>query len=140
MPNRDDIILAARSWLGRPWRHQGRSSTGVDCAGLVVLVARSLGLADHDVSGYRRTPHAGRFVAAFREAMEEIRIADLKTGDVILFADGISPCHVAFYVAGEDQPWIIHAHALRRKVVEEIYTADWQKIAIHAFRCYGVAD
>ena len=140
MPNSVDIILAARSWLGRPWRHQGRSSTGIDCAGLVVMVARSLGLADHDVSGYRRTPHAGRFVAAFREAMEEIRIADLRTGDVILFADGISPCHVAFYVSGEPQPRIIHAHALRRKVVEEIYTVDWQKKAIHAFRFYGVAD
>jgi cell wall-associated NlpC family hydrolase len=34
------IVSAARSWLGVPWRHQGRTRQGVDCAGLVVLVGR----------------------------------------------------------------------------------------------------
>jgi cell wall-associated NlpC family hydrolase len=44
------IIAAARSWLGVPWRHQGRTRQGVDCAGLVVLVGRGLGLDDYDTS------------------------------------------------------------------------------------------
>ena len=48
------VVAQARTWLGTPWRHQGRSPRGVDCAGLVVLVARALGLADHDVAGYGR--------------------------------------------------------------------------------------
>ena len=48
------VVAQARAWLGTPWRHQGRSPRGVDCAGLVVLVARALGLADHDVAGYSR--------------------------------------------------------------------------------------
>ena len=39
------IVAAARTWLGVPWRHQGRTRQGVDCAGLVVLVGRGLGPA-----------------------------------------------------------------------------------------------
>ena len=56
----DAIIAAARSWLGVPWRHQGRTRQGVHCAGLVVLVGRELGLADYDTHAYgRRTRGPG---------------------------------------------------------------------------------
>ena len=46
------IVAAARSWLGVPWRHQGRARQGIDCAGLVVLVGRGLGLTDYDTAAY----------------------------------------------------------------------------------------
>ena len=49
----DAIIAAARAWLGVPWRHQGRTRQGVDCAGLVVLVGREFGLAAYDTFAFR---------------------------------------------------------------------------------------
>jgi cell wall-associated NlpC family hydrolase len=56
---RSAIVTAARSWLGTPYRHQHRErGVGVDCAGLVIGVARQLGIvpADFDVNGYSRQP------------------------------------------------------------------------------------
>ena len=54
-----DVAAAARSMLGTPWMHQGRiPGVALDCAGLVICVARQLGIvaADFDVAGYGRAP------------------------------------------------------------------------------------
>ena len=77
----DTIVAAARSWLGVPWRHQGRTRQGVDCAGLVVLVGRELGLADYDTTAYGRRPEGQGFVEHFRAAMDGVPLpeAGLKT-------------------------------------------------------------
>jgi hypothetical protein len=64
------IIAAARSWLGVPWGHQGRTRQGVDCAGLVVLVGRGLGLADYDTTAYGRRLEGQGFVQHFRAAIQ----------------------------------------------------------------------
>ena len=36
----ETFVAAARGYVGVPWRHLGRSRTGVDCIGLVLLAAR----------------------------------------------------------------------------------------------------
>ena len=53
------VVEAARSHLGTPWMHQGRlPGVALDCAGLVIVVARQLCLIpqDWDINGYERTP------------------------------------------------------------------------------------
>jgi len=74
------VGAAARAWLGIPWRHQGRSARGVDCAGLVVLVARELGLADYDKQTYGRRPEGQGFDQHFRAAMAGIRLPEAGPG------------------------------------------------------------
>jgi cell wall-associated NlpC family hydrolase len=78
-----DIIAAGRSWLGMPWRHQGRTRQGVDCAGLVVLVGRGLGLADYDTQAYGRRPEGQGFVQHFRAAMDGLPLPEARPGDVL---------------------------------------------------------
>ena len=56
----------------RPGATRAAPPRGVDCAGLVVLVARQLGLADHDVTGYGRHSTGLAFVDHFRAAMDAI--------------------------------------------------------------------
>ena len=76
----DAIVAEARTWLGVPWRHQGRSRAGVDCAGLVVLVARALELADHDSTAYGRRAQGQGFVEHFRGHMDGIAVTQRMCG------------------------------------------------------------
>lgn len=49
MPIRQTIIAEARSWIGTPFRHQGRrKGQGVDCLGLLAGVAAALALKGRD--------------------------------------------------------------------------------------------
>ena len=58
MVTRADVMTEAESWRGTPFQHQGRSEHGVDCAGLVVMVGRALGLLtpEQDFTVYGRVP------------------------------------------------------------------------------------
>jgi cell wall-associated NlpC family hydrolase len=132
------VVVEARRWLGVPWRHQGRTRAGVDCAGLVVMVARTLRLADHDAAGYSRRAHGQAFVEHFRANMDELRVAEAAPGDVLVFADHAYPCHCGFLTEKFGQPHLIHAHVTRRKIVEEPYAGEWPEKVKFAFRFRGL--
>ncbi|MCV0351593.1 MAG: C40 family peptidase [Nitratireductor sp.] len=130
----DAIVAEARTWLGVPWRHQGRSRAGVDCAGLVVLVARTLELADHDSTAYGRRAQGQGFVEHFRGHMEGIAVTQARPGDVLVFADQAYPCHCGFLTERLGRPHLLHAHATRRQVIEEPYAGEWAAKIKFAFR------
>ena len=130
----DSIVAEARTWLGVPWRHQGRSRTGVDCAGLVIQVARALELADYDTTAYSRRPQGQGFVAHFQAQMDGVAIPQAQAGDVLIFADQAYPCHCGFLTEWRDRPHLLHAHATRRQVIEEPYTGEWPAKVKFAFR------
>ena len=130
----DAIVAAARSWLGVPWRHQGRSRQGIDCAGLVVLVGRAMGLCDYDTSAYGRRPAGQGFVQHFRACMDPVPLFEAVAGDILVFADAAYPCHCGFLTAKHGMPHLLHAHALRRNVIEEPYAGEWPAKVKFAFR------
>ncbi len=123
-----------------PWKHQGRSATGVDCIGLLRHVAQRLELTDYDVAGYRRTPTM-EFVSKLREAgLRRKPLADRKTGDVLIFRDGTQPMHVGLLVVKTDGEWILHSTALQRKVVLERYGHELLENTLHCWQMPGVED
>ena len=128
------IIAEARGWLGVSWRHQGRTRCGVDCVGLVVCVARALDLSDYDSTGYGRRAQGQGFVEPFRDNMEAVAIPDARPGDVLVFADQAYPCHCGFLTERIGHPHLLHAHATRRKVIEEPYAGEWPARVKFAFR------
>jgi cell wall-associated NlpC family hydrolase len=128
------IVAEARGWLGVPWRHQGRSRAGIDCVGLVVRVARALGLSDYDHTAYGRRAQGQGFVEHFRANMDGVAIPEAGPGDVLVFADQAYPCHCGFLSARLGHAHLIHAHALRRKVIEEPYAGEWLAKVKFAFR------
>ena len=140
MPNSSDIITAARTYLGVPWRHQGRGRRGLDCAGLIVRVARDLGLSDYDATGYRRHAQGQSFVEHFRRNMDQLPVPNMRPGDVLVFADAAYPCHAAIVAEKYGRPSIVHAHATRRKVVEELYAAEWPDKVKFCFRFRGLSE
>jgi hypothetical protein len=134
----EQVTAEARGWLGVRWRHQGRTRAGVDCAGLVVMVARALELTDYDATGYSRRASGFDFVRHFQAAMQSVRVAEAQAGDVLVFADGAYPCHCGFLSLWQDHPHLIHAHVSRRQVVEEPYLGEWPGSVRFAFRFHGI--
>lgn len=52
--NRGMIVETALSCVGVPYLHQGRSRDGMDCVGLLVVIANEIGFEYVDYARYRR--------------------------------------------------------------------------------------
>lgn len=140
MTTRADIVTCARTWLGTRFHHQGRvKGVGCDCAGLVVGVAREMGLSDFDVTGYARLPDGEYLRSLCEKHMTRVRFADIKTGDVLLLRFADHPQHLAIvgdYTHGGMS--MIHAYAPSKKVVETRIDGAWWDRAVGVYRLPGV--
>ena len=116
------IVTEAKTWLGVRFRHQGRSrETGVDCAGLLVVVAQALELSPFDNIGYSRRPNPRVFRQSLLDAGCTPR-AIPEHGDIVRLAETRHPVHTAIYEVDELGEWIIHAYLPLKKVVREALT------------------
>lgn len=106
----EDVVFAARAQLGVPWMHQARlPGVALDCVGLVIIVARGLGLVDQDLDivGYSRTPD-GRMLDLADMHMQ--RLAAPEIGAVVIVACEIEPQHMGIVGDYRHGGWsIIHA-------------------------------
>lgn len=127
------VIAQARGYLGVPFRHQGRSRTGVDCAGLVICVACDLGLPIRDYRAYGRLPRGDTLLRVLREQCTEYR-GDPLPGSIALMRFERDPQHLAI-IAG---PTIIHSLSTSRKVVEHRLDTLWQSRIVGLFALPGV--
>ena len=119
---REQVVRLARTWLGTPFHHQGRvRGVGVDCVGLVIGVARELGLVPDgfDVTGYVRQPDGTSFTRLAGAHMRRIESWDMQPGDVVAVTFDHHPQHMGIlgaYLHGGLS--IIHAASAHGKVVE----------------------
>lgn len=87
----DQVVEAARKYIGTPVIEGGRSTEGADCVGLVLGVGHELGLmCPDDVQGYGLNPWLHPRTSAAREMMNEymVQVESPRPGDVVLFALG----------------------------------------------------
>jgi len=143
MATRQEIVGAARSMVGVPWKHQGRNPTaGVDCVGLVVLTGQLSGVTVYDTANYQRHAKNYDFVTHFVDAGCVAKpIKDRRLGDVLIFNDKTFPAHVGIMADGAlGTPHLVHAYALRREVVEEELTSEWAAKLVHCFGFPNVED
>ena len=116
------IVTEARRWLETPFHHQARlHGVGVDCVGLVIGVARALGLVapDFDVAAYPRTPDGKSLMHLTDAHMTRIHEADMQPGDVVVVAFAKDPQHLG--IVGDYRHGglsIIHAHSIAGRVIE----------------------
>ena len=137
---RETIIAEARSWLETPWRHQGRTKRGIDCAGLIIRTGNDLKLLNYDVKAYPRHTSRDAFIRHFQANMKEKHVSQRKPGDVLLFKDGIYACHCGIIATKEGRETVIHAYINRGKTVEEPLIGDFLKKMTHCFEFAGLAN
>ena len=136
---REQVVTEARTWLGTPFRHQGRTKSGCDCIGFPWGVAKNLDLMkDIDLDspkvkpylGYGKAPVPSKFLSALREHLVKIELGEVLPADLILFRGKLYPNHLAIVT----EHGIIHCDANFGKVVEHGLDAKWKAKRLCAFR------
>ena len=139
MIDRKAIVSAARSQIGRPFKHQGRRpDTGFDCIGLVLYAYSSSGherILDHDRRGYGRQP-AGDTLRSAIEAVFDRTDMPLP-GDIAMFSFAKSAQHVGIVT----DVGLCHAHnpvGGNHVVVEHALDDRWMRHLVAFYRLKGV--
>lgn len=125
---------AARTFLGVPFQHQGRTRHGLDCVGLVVLSAVMCGIATGDFTDYTRDPHHG-LLESHLERVFGAPVADIRPGDVVAIDYKGATRHVgivAEYPGGGLS--LIHASHFTRCVTEHRIDDRWMKRIVGVYR------
>lgn len=120
-----EVIAAARSWIGTPYKHQERiKGQAVDCAGLIVCVLKECGYPIDDRKDYGTLPISGELRAELKKRFK--RVYEPAPGDIIEMSLAGYPHHLGFYT---DSGTLIHAmssEAFRiHKVLEVGYREPW---------------
>lgn len=138
------IVAEARGWIGTPFIHQHRvRGVGVDCAGLVICVARAVGIVppDFDVTGYGMNPD-GKSLKAYCDQHLQLLDEPMNLGDVVLVAwrQG-PPQHLGIVVDHPSGLWgMVHAeNRAHRAVVETRLHFGRAMRLVAAYRFPGVA-
>lgn len=132
MTTRQQVVDEARKWLGVRWHHQGRTTAGIDCIGLVIKVAHALELSTFDVIDYSRQPDPTMLKSLMAQHMNPVE--SQQVGDVLLMRFETEPQHVAILT----ETGIIHAYAQARKVVEHRFDSLWQSRVLGVFAYKGI--
>lgn len=140
MTTRDAIVAEARDWIGTPFHHQGRlKAVGVDCIGLVVGVAKALGIPHADRTDYGRTPNPAMMRAALAEQLETIAFKDVLPGDILWFRVASDPQHIGI-VTTCDPMKMVHSYSRAQVMacVEQPVDGFWRKRVAGSFRFRGI--
>lgn len=94
------ISAAARTYLGTPWRGQGRDHMGIDCVGIVVCSLRDIGLeVDEPTPPVYRNIDSKLLMDLLRKHCDRVSQADPQVGDIVVF--GVPwEAHIALLVDG----------------------------------------
>jgi len=134
----DDLIGAARVCLGTPFVHQGRRpGQALDCAGLLVHVASTVGCPVIDRAGYGRDPSGNALWQAIEAQPFLVRVTppDLATaGDLLLLRFSGAPQHLALHCGAT----IVHAWEAVGAVCEHAFSAVWQRRVAAVWRFLAV--
>ena len=146
---RKQIVDAAMSMRGVPFRHQGRSMNGVDCVGILYVILQAVNYpAIIDVEGYRVSPPASVILDTMRANFDEIALSDAREGDIYLMRIGGRKAKHASVIVNMTrdiekgiEPEIVHAYGHGGKgcvVVDAL--ANWQSKCVYAFRLKGLTE
>jgi len=119
-----EIVAIAKGLVGVRYRHQGRNQAGLDCAGLVIVIAHMLDLTDKDTTAYSRRPNATEFTAFMLEAgCTQLRNDGLEHGDIVRLNTSGWPVHLGVYeIDDRGQEWYTHAFLPHKKVTRDLFT------------------
>lgn len=130
--NPDEIVEAARKYLGTPFHHQGRlGGVGLDCIGLLVNVGRDCGAVFEDRIDYSRYPDGRTLI---QECEKNLVLEDVPAPGrigIFYFKHNYLPQHVGIFTSYG----MIHTYTRVRRVVEHVFDDYW-KARLHSVYSY----
>lgn len=127
---------AARSLVGVPFRWQGRSATtGVDCAGLVIVAAHQAGIPIIEVAQPDYSRRSDSLLSRIEavvicNSLERFDYSSQSCGEIMVVNYYSSRPHILI-CTGQS---IVHAHASLGRVVECDYDLSWKLIEALRFK------
>lgn len=128
------FIAAARERVGTPFRHRGRTASGLDCIGLLVASMRAAGRDPEDRRTYGRAPDRDRLREAVAAHFGD-PVSEPRPGDIVLMRWADRPQHVAIvgdYAHGGLS--LIHADNSFGAVTEHRLAAPWAARIVEVYR------
>jgi cell wall-associated NlpC family hydrolase len=135
---KQQIVEAARKWLGTRYQNQGRDNYGLDCGGLILVVGRELGISSLEFLGYSNNPDGETFERLLCQELNEVTPKEkVQIGDIIAcdYGDGIQ--HTAFVTDKDPKLKIIHAKRAHGVVEQFIHGRDL-RAWVKTYRVKGV--
>lgn len=127
------LIEAARSFVGVPFLHQGRTQNGLDCIGLVVAALTKVGVVFYEEPPtYSRLPHGDSLLDPLRSYCTPVEAVEPGVLIAIRFRREVT--HVAL-VTG---PTIIHSYASALRAVEHGFDRRWRALTVGQWRLPGI--
>jgi cell wall-associated NlpC family hydrolase len=126
---RRDIVSAARSWVGVPYKHLGRDRSGVDCAGLIMGVAKEFGIEPEAPRAYSNQPKGATLLVPADKQMWVVKRDRLIPGDVVVLWAWTpnEPQHFGIVADHPHGVSFIHAFSKFGKVTEQSWNRFWNK-------------
>ena len=145
MTTYSDIVKIARSQIGVPWVHQMRiNGVALDCGGLIIYVAKQIGVSVDDVQGYGRMPNPAEHKIILDKVTDRKPKSDIRFGDIAWIKfEGSQPSH--FAIVGDYQYGgltLIHAYngAGLMKVIEHRIDDQWMRRIVGVWRFRGIDE
>ena len=125
MATPDEVVEYARTWKGTRWIHQGRTASGIDCAGLLIMIVNNFEEVEGgDMLGYRRDP-GRRFLRHVKQFTDPVRPLRPVHGAIGVFHDTVMPCHTGLFAVDSKTGTVtvIHSEAYpKQRVHEQLYS------------------
>jgi cell wall-associated NlpC family hydrolase len=135
----EQFVEAARTYLGAPWLHQGRSRQGIDCAGLLICAAVDCGIIEPtpELQTYNREADGVQMPALLHKFCILCgENAELQPGDIISIKYVEHPQHLAIVTRPTKWgPMIIHADSSYGVIAHRL---DGLWLRSHRARVHGV--
>ena len=129
------IVDAARTYLGVPFRHDGRNRDGIDCVGLVVCSLRDLGIDVTDQLGLGRFDSFETLCQTFELHAERVD-GGMLLGDALVFRGRLMDNHVALYAGNGEMVHAYNGSSVGRVVVQPL-DESWMARLARVYRLRG---
>ncbi|MFC3614955.1 NlpC/P60 family protein [Lutimaribacter marinistellae] len=137
---RDEVVAAARNWIGTPYRHQASvKGAGADCLGLVRGVWRAVQGDEPELPpaysmDWSEPQGDERLWRAARRHLREVPVPGAMPGDVLLFRmrQGSVAKHLGILAREGEVPSFVHAYS-GHGVVESPLSEPWKKRIVARF-------
>ena len=132
----NQLIEFSRSYLGVPWKHQGRTKKGVDCVGFLLLGFKHIGVHIDEIKGYARTPDGKKLKEVMDNQPNLDIVYDIQVGDILLLRMRHDPQHVALITESKTAEFgMIHSYnGGEKKVVEHDLADYWKQKIVSIYR------